>query len=110
MGLSSSSSVTSALVFGASSNRGPERPVSHRSIALFEVAKDCVQLILEDLQGPLLDPEFLLDHEIHDTLAVEEDDGHGSFLDRRLRSPFREIRRGEEQALFVLSLNRPPEL
>lgn len=49
--------------------QGP--PVTHRLRASLKIAKDDVKLIFIDLERLPLDPEFLLDHQVHDALAVE---------------------------------------
>src|SRR5262249_49394145 len=88
------------------------RPSAEGSLGadLLEIAEDRVQLVLVDLQRFLLDPEFLLDHQVNDALAVEQDDRHGTLLDRGFHRPPGEITRREEQALLILPLDRPTEL
>jgi hypothetical protein len=71
------------LQIGAASGPRQVIPCGHLRSTLLEIAEYRLQLVLVDLQRLLLDPELLVDHQLHDTLAVEEDDRDGPLLDRR---------------------------
>jgi hypothetical protein len=74
-----------------------------------EIRKKRFQLVVVELQRLATHAEFLVDHEIYNTLAIQQHDGNGTLLNRCLHRRFGEIRGGQEDTLLVLALDRPSE-